>query len=143
MTLIQSIAAKAIIVDGRGRALVLKQSDEEGVSYAGRYHAPGGMVEPGESLHDALRREVLEETGLKVRIDNLLTVAEWPAHIRGQDYQCFGVFYLCLVDGRTEVAHSEEHGDSAWVTAKEAATMDILSSAKELIQQVLGQTGVQ
>ena len=134
----QLIAAKAIIVDGKGRALVLKQSDEKSVQYAGRYHAPGGEVEPGESLHDALLREVREETGLKIKIGDLLTVDEWSAHIRGQDYQCFGVFYVCTLDGPAEVKHSEEHAGSAWVTAKEAAVMDILPPAKELIQLVLG-----
>lgn len=138
MSVTQMIAAKAIVVDGNGRALVLKQSDEEDVSYAGRYHAPGGEVEPGESLHDALQREVREETGLSIKIGDLLTVDEWQTHIRGKDYQCFGVFYICTLDGPAEVAHGPEHTASAWVTAEEAATMDILPPAKELIQLVLG-----
>ncbi len=138
MAITQLIAAKAIIVDGKGRALVLKQSDEKGVSYAGRYHAPGGEVEPGESLHDALLREVREETGLKIQIGDLLTVEEWSAHIRSKDYQVFGVFYVCTLDGPAKVVHSDEHTASAWVTAEEAATMDILPPAKELIQLVLG-----
>lgn len=138
MAIKQLIAAKAIIVDGKGRALVLRQSDDPKVEYGGRYHAPGGEVEPGESLHAALLREVREETGLKITIGDLLTVDEWPAHIRGQDYQCFGVFYVCTLDGPADVTHSNEHTASAWVTAEEAAGMDILPPAKELIQLVLG-----
>ena len=39
---------------------------------AGEWSVPGGRVEPGETLHEAVVRETLEETGLEVVVDRFL-----------------------------------------------------------------------
>jgi 8-oxo-dGTP diphosphatase len=43
---------------------------------AGEWSIPGGRVELGESVRDALLREILEETGLVIRVAELIDVAE-------------------------------------------------------------------
>jgi 8-oxo-dGTP diphosphatase len=48
----------------RGRKLLLKEATR-GISI-GKWNAPGGKSEPGESPEECARREVLEETGLRV-----------------------------------------------------------------------------
>ena len=48
----------------QGRRLLLKKASR-GIS-AGKWNAPGGKIEPGESPEECARREVLEETGLEV-----------------------------------------------------------------------------
>ena len=45
---------------------------------AGRYSTIAGFVEPGESLEDAVAREVLEETGVRVRTVNYHSSQPWP-----------------------------------------------------------------
>lgn len=60
--------AAAILDHGR---IVLVEHDRGGVRYL---LLPGGGVEAGESLTEALEREVLEETGLLIRVDRLLFV---------------------------------------------------------------------
>jgi ADP-ribose pyrophosphatase YjhB (NUDIX family) len=54
----------AIVRDRAGRLLMVRRGREPA---AGTWSIPGGRVEPGESDADAVRREVLEETGLRVR----------------------------------------------------------------------------
>jgi 8-oxo-dGTP diphosphatase len=53
------------IVHDQGRRLLLIRRGQE--PSRGLWSVPGGRVEPGESLAEAVEREVLEETGLRVR----------------------------------------------------------------------------
>lgn len=60
------------------------------------YNFPGGGVEPGESVYDALRREVCEETGATVTdIGRLLLVWEYEPRQHGAVYG--DVHKLCLM----------------------------------------------
>jgi ADP-ribose pyrophosphatase YjhB (NUDIX family) len=61
-------AACAVCVDGAGRILLTRRAWEP---YAGMWDLPGGFLAEGEHPLDALRRELLEETGLEVE------PAEW------------------------------------------------------------------
>jgi 8-oxo-dGTP diphosphatase len=54
----------AVMHDDAGRLLLVRRGHEPG---RGLWSLPGGRVEPGETLAEAVEREVLEETGLRVR----------------------------------------------------------------------------
>ncbi|HYJ70309.1 MAG TPA: NUDIX domain-containing protein [Nocardioidaceae bacterium] len=56
-------AARAIVVDHQERILLLHAIAEDGVTV---WLTPGGGLEPGESLLEALRRELVEEIGLRL-----------------------------------------------------------------------------
>lgn len=62
-----SVSVAGVIVDDHDRALLIKRRDN------GHWEPPGGVVEAGETLPDALQREVLEETGLKIALPATLT----------------------------------------------------------------------
>ncbi len=65
-------SVSAVIFDRRGRLLLQQRSD------GGQWGLPGGSVEIGESVTDAVRREVLEETGLIVSVRRLVGVYSEP-----------------------------------------------------------------
>ncbi|GAA4657453.1 NUDIX domain-containing protein [Streptomyces chumphonensis] len=62
-----SVSVAGVIVDDHGRALLIKRRDN------GHWEPPGGVVEAGETLPEALQREVLEETGIKIATPAALT----------------------------------------------------------------------
>jgi ADP-ribose pyrophosphatase YjhB (NUDIX family) len=66
-------SASAVIFDRRGRLLLQQRSD------GGQWGLPGGSVEIGESVSEAVRREVREETGLVVAVRRLVGVYSDPA----------------------------------------------------------------
>ncbi|PJN36066.1 NUDIX hydrolase [Streptomyces sp. CB02959] len=61
------MSVAGVIVDDRGRALLIQRRDN------GQWEPPGGVLEPGETIPQALQREVLEETGIKIALPATLT----------------------------------------------------------------------
>jgi 8-oxo-dGTP diphosphatase len=61
------------VVVSDDRALLVKRGKEPA---KGIWSIPGGMVEIGETIHDAVRREIREETGLEIEIGDRLSILE-------------------------------------------------------------------
>lgn len=70
-----AIAVDCVIFDREGNLLVIERKNEP---YKGKYALPGGFVEYGETVETAARRELREETGLKVGQIHLVGVYSNP-----------------------------------------------------------------
>jgi 8-oxo-dGTP pyrophosphatase MutT (NUDIX family) len=68
-------AAMLLIVTDDGHLLMHHRDDKPGIAHPGCWAGFGGAVEEGESVDQAVRREVLEETGVEVRDPIFLTEA--------------------------------------------------------------------
>jgi 8-oxo-dGTP diphosphatase len=69
-----ALTVDAVIVKDREIVLIRRKRKP----FQGQYALPGGFVEYGETVEAALRREVLEETGLVVQIESLVGVYSDP-----------------------------------------------------------------
>ena len=58
--------AVGVLIDAQGRFLLT--SRPVGKVYAGHWEFPGGKVEPGETVEQALRRELHEELGITIDV---------------------------------------------------------------------------
>jgi 8-oxo-dGTP diphosphatase len=70
-----ALATDCVVVDAERRVLLIRRGRPP---FKGRYALPGGFVEIGESVEDACRRELLEETGVKARRLELVGVYSDP-----------------------------------------------------------------
>ena len=91
-------AVSAVIFDRRGRLLLQQRSD------GGQWGLPGGSVEIGESVRDAIQREVREETGLTTTVRRLVGVYSEPAlqvvrYPDGNIWHYISVCFECVVRG--------------------------------------------
>ena len=91
-------SAGACVRDAEGRILLLRRSD-------GLWSVPGGGLEPGERLDQAVAREVREETGLEVEPTALIGVYSDPEYIftypNGHQVQPIIAFFECEIVGGT------------------------------------------
>jgi 8-oxo-dGTP pyrophosphatase MutT (NUDIX family) len=96
----------AVIPDGEGRILLQEKSSREGWSL------PAGGIEPGETPEQAIVREVLEETGLRVRAAKILGVFGGKEfryiYPNGDAVEYTVILYLCNVAGRSHSPRDPE-----------------------------------
>ena len=90
----------AIIQDGDGRILLQQRSDN------GLWGLPGGSVEIGESVRDAIVREVREESGLTVEVIRLVGIYSDPTtqivrYPDGNVVHYVSTFFACRILGGT------------------------------------------
>jgi 8-oxo-dGTP pyrophosphatase MutT (NUDIX family) len=98
------LSCHAVICNAAGEVLLLK------ASYGSlAWGLPGGALEPGETIHQALLRECREELGITLKIAYLSGVYYHAQY----DSQAF-VFRCALPDG-ADIRLSEEHTAWAWV----------------------------
>jgi 8-oxo-dGTP pyrophosphatase MutT (NUDIX family) len=87
-----TVSQKALLRDETGRILMLEKTGKN------HWDLPGGKIDQGEEMEDALRREIQEETGLsKVSIHDVFHVGCRGFEEAGKADRVL-VFYLCKTD---------------------------------------------
>ncbi|OYP28860.1 NUDIX hydrolase [Rhodopirellula sp. MGV] len=87
-------AVGALIVDESNRVLLVRRSRDPG---KGCWGLPGGFVDAGETVEQALTREIAEETELSVESMELLMTFPNQYNYRGVVSQVIDLFYICHV----------------------------------------------
>lgn len=119
------------VVIHEGKVLLIRRGKPP---LLGRWIIPGGTLELGETLEQALVREMQEETGLRVRAGELLTVFDRiERDATGVRYHYVIVDYLCEVVGGTLQAGSDAL-DAAFVAPEELARFDLPEKALEVVR---------
>ncbi len=113
-----ALTSKAVIVKD-GKVLILKRAKQEKTNQ-GKWDLPGGHIEKGEPVLESLKREVLEETGLKIKVIDLLTFSEFPKEAKAFKQEKRGLRFLAEhVSGEVKLI-KEEHSDFKWLKFEEA-----------------------
>jgi len=124
------IGVGAVILDGN-RVLLVRRAHEP---LKGEWSLPGGAVELGETLAQALAREVREETGLEVRVGPVVEVLD-RVHRAADgriEYHYVLVDYLCApIGGR--LAASSDADDACWADVDDLAAYRLAAPAPDVV----------
>ena len=101
------------LVERDGRYLVLERGQEP---YRGRWELPGGFVEAGESPAESVRREIFEETGL--RVDTPSIIGAYTSRYGDDGKWTVDVAFHCQAS-HGDLSLSAESSDAAWVTIEQ------------------------
>ncbi len=128
------VGAGALIHKGH-KILLVKRRNEPN---KGRWALPGGLVELGESVEDAVRREVKEEVGLDVRLEGLLDVLDDIHYDReGRTrYHYILVDYLAAPHGGRLKLNSES-AESRWFDPAEVPGINASDNTKDVVKRYL------
>lgn len=124
------LGCSAAIFDEQGRVFLTRRTDN------GQWCLPGGRMESGESVAEACEREVLEETGLHVRVKRLVGVYSHPdqlviypdgnkAHIVALHFEAE------VVGGQPDV--SNETTGFGYFTLTEIETLEMMGRHRERV----------
>jgi 8-oxo-dGTP diphosphatase len=130
------VGVGAIVFDG-ARVLLVERGKPP---LEGLWSLPGGLVETGERLEDAVAREVFEETGLRVEAASLATVFEriipeagGPDTAGRAEYHYVLVdFYCTLMGGKLRAGDDSRH--AAWFDLAALAGLPMTAGTREIIE---------
>ena len=102
-------------------------------SNGGKLGLPAGKVDSGETIHKAMSREIMEETGLYIPEDKLRLINSTYCQNEGHDI-FFHLFITTLSDRPEIIINPDEHQAFEWVTPAEALSLDLIHDLEEYIK---------
>ena len=128
------VCVGAVVVDD-DRLLLVRRAQPPA---AGFWSVPGGRVEPGETLAQAVVRELGEETGLEGVCGSLLGWSEilpGDTEVQGVDRHLVLLdFMVTLLEG-TEPVAGDDAGDARWVPLADVAEMPLVPGLAEFLHE--------
>jgi mutator protein MutT len=120
-----TVVVTAAVIERDGEYLVTRR--QSGVHLEGYWEFPGGKCDPGESLDECLRRELLEELGTDVEIGDELLAVTHPYPDRNVELH----FITCTLIGTPSPLLGQE---MRWVARAELQSLQFPPADEQLIR---------
>lgn len=135
MSLYPQVGVGAIVFNGAS-VLLVKRGNEPA---KGQWAVPGGRIRLGESLQEALKREIKEETNIEIEVGALIYAFDV---IQKDEAGKVGLHYVVLDYEakylRGEIKAGDDAADVMWVDSETFKTLHINHRTKSLLQERYG-----
>lgn len=120
-------AVGALIFNQEGKLFLMQSSGKCGDSWI----VPGGKVNFGETMEEALHREIKEETNMDIRVDGFLGMREFI----GEGKHFIFLEFKAYADLPQEIILNEEAVKFDWFSKEELANIKLFSGTEILIKE--------
>lgn len=128
-------AVVALIEDDRGRLLLVRRAREP---MKGTLDLPGGFVDPGETLEEALRREIREELNLDIESFSFFCSCPNTYPYGGIVYYTIDLTFVCTVRDLLRIRAGDDAGEHLFVSPEHIRLEDIgLRSIREITSRYI------
>lgn len=109
------VGVGAVIKDRDGKVLLVRHVPEREGFWKGRWICPGGKLETGESIEDGIKREVEEETHLRIRL--IAPLVPFERIVKSEDQTTLHIIYVDYLAEVTggELKADSDVGEAIWV----------------------------
>lgn len=114
-----AITIKAAVVSTQSKKVLLLKRSKKELTNKNKWDLPGGHIEAGETVEEALKREIKQETGLDVQIGPLLQVTEFDKAHEAFKMEKRGLRFIVFSENE-DVEIGKEHSDFVWLPIDEA-----------------------
>jgi len=126
------VGVGAAIINDEGKVLIALRG-KKAKNERGKWEIPGGAVELGETLSEAIKREVKEEIGVVIEVGELLHLSDHIIEIEGQHW--VSPTYLCkIISGTPTILEPEKCERLEWFTIEEAEQLPLSMVTKQDIE---------
>jgi ADP-ribose pyrophosphatase YjhB (NUDIX family) len=108
------------------KVLLVERANDPG---KGLWTIPGGYVDHGEQIYEAVKREILEETGLKAEPQSLIALWDWP----GNKHMLYVVFLMHQIGGNLQ-ADPAEVSNLGFFTIEECSRINITDLSLSVVR---------
>ncbi len=126
-----NVTVKIIVVNGEGRILALRRSATDPIRPL-TWDLPGGVLEHGEILEEAIKRETIEETGIQI---DVVTIHDAASVLNAQGEYWIQICYRARVE-MPEVVLSFEHDQYEWATKDEFLKRESTARIKRFLSTI-------
>jgi len=126
------VGVGAIIVQD-GKILIVRRGSEPG---KGKWSVPGGLVELGETVEQAVVREVREECGLDVEVDKLIDIVDSMTFDKNGRLKYHFIildFFVKIKGGK--LRPGDDAKEALWVPLEEVENYDLTKTFKEFLKR--------
>ncbi|HCY43360.1 MAG TPA: NUDIX hydrolase [Prolixibacteraceae bacterium] len=132
-----AVTVDAILISNKNAVLLIERGREP---YKGKWALPGGFIEMNESLEDACRRELEEETGLRIEV--LKQFKAFGAVNRDPRHRTISVIFYAFTDDELIARAGDDAAKVQWfpITQLPGLAFDHQQILDEFISEILAQS---
>lgn len=127
----------AVALIEHGGKILLTQRNDPNPMWDKKWEFPGGKIEQGEDRETAVRREVFEETGLRLNSTTYLGCHEHDWHLSDYILNVHIHVFQAMTDGTDVLLELNKKSASVWVEPSHALEYDLLEANADILKKFL------